>query len=215
MKKLTVAVLFVVCLLFYNASITKANSAARGWCEYGNQSVVTGGLTSTTKVQKSFPSCTVTVYLAGTVTPATIYSDNAGSPTPLANPFTAQSNGSWKFYSAQGLYDVVLSGGSLPAPLTLSGVSLFDSTAITTINAVTLNVSGNSVLTGTLAAGATTITGTVTSAGNVLTAVLFAALGAPSNGTIYYCSNCTVASPCASGGTGAIAKRLNSGWICN
>lgn len=209
MKKLTLAIVFVVCLLFYNASITKANSAARGWCEYGNQTVATGGLTSSTKVQKSFPSCTVTVFLAGTATPATIFSDNAGSPTPLANPFTAQSNGSWQFFAAQGLYDVVLSGASLPAPLTLSGVGLFDSTSITTVNAVTLNVSGNSILTGTLSAGATTLTTLA------LTAVAFAGLGTPSNGAVVYCSNCTIANPCAGGGNGALAKRLNGVWVCN
>ena len=201
--------LFVICAVLFVAlfcmwpSPVKANSAARGWCEYGNQTVSTGGLTSTTKVQKTFASCTVTVYLAGTSTPATIYSDNAGSPTPLGNPFTAQSNGSWTFFAAQGLYDVVLSGASLPVPLTLSGVGLFDSTAITTVTAVTLTVTGTTTL-------ATTIVDNL-----AINGVLFSALGTPNNGTIKYCTNCTVASPCASGGTGAIAKRLNSQWVCN
>jgi hypothetical protein len=35
------------------------------------------------------------------------------------------------------------------------------------------------------------------------------------NGTFAYCSDCTIANPCAGGGTGAIAKRLNNTWICN
>jgi hypothetical protein len=214
MKKLLFAIVFVICLLFYNASITKANSAARGWCEYGNQTVTSGGLTSSTKVQKSFPSCTVTVYLAGTATPATIYSDNAGSPTPLANPFTAQSNGSWNFYAAAGLYDVVLSGASLPTSLTLPGVGLFDAGAITTINAVTLSVSGTATITTLTVSGTTTLATTLADVLS-LTGVSFASLGSPSNGTIKYCSNCTIAAPCASGGTGAIAKRLNGGWVCN
>jgi hypothetical protein len=43
----------------------------------------------------------------------------------------------------------------------------------------------------------------------------FANLGTPANGTVVYCSNCTIANPCASGGSGAIAKRLNSVWVCN
>lgn len=43
----------------------------------------------------------------------------------------------------------------------------------------------------------------------------FAALGTPSNGTMTYCSDCTIANPCAGGGTGAIAKRLNGAWVCN
>ena len=43
----------------------------------------------------------------------------------------------------------------------------------------------------------------------------FAGLGTPPNGTFTYCNNCTVANPCASGGTGAFAKRLNGAWVCN
>lgn len=38
---------------------------------------------------------------------------------------------------------------------------------------------------------------------------------APPNGSLIYCSDCTIASPCAGGGTGALAKRLNGAWICN
>jgi hypothetical protein len=45
--------------------------------------------------------------------------------------------------------------------------------------------------------------------------ITFANLGTPTNGTIVFCSNCTVANPCASGGTGALAKRLNAAWVCN
>jgi len=40
-------------------------------------------------------------------------------------------------------------------------------------------------------------------------------LGSWANGTLIYCSDCTIANPCGSGGTGAIAKRLNSTWVCN
>jgi hypothetical protein len=43
----------------------------------------------------------------------------------------------------------------------------------------------------------------------------FSGLGSSSNGHIVYCSNCTIANPCASGGTGALAKRLNGVWVCN
>jgi hypothetical protein len=44
---------------------------------------------------------------------------------------------------------------------------------------------------------------------------LFAALGTPANGSLTYCSDCTLASPCAGAGTGAFAKRLNAVWVCN
>ena len=53
-----------------------------------------------------------------------------------------------------------------------------------------------------------------------MTSIIFkgiaqAALAAEADGTIIYCTDCTVASPCAAGGTGALAKRLNGAWICN
>ena len=48
-----------------------------------------------------------------------------------------------------------------------------------------------------------------------LISTLFANLGTPINGTFVYCPDCTVANPCAGSGTGALAKRLNSAWVCN
>lgn len=48
--------------------------------------------------------------------------------------------------------------------------------------------------------------------------IVFAVLGTPATGTLAYCSDCTKATPCAAGGTGAFAKRVNSGtpiWDCN
>lgn len=42
----------------------------------------------------------------------------------------------------------------------------------------------------------------------------FAALGTPSNGSVRYCSDCTQATPCAGGGTGAFATRIAGAWSC-
>lgn len=54
------------------------------------------------------------------------------------------------------------------------------------------------------------------STGNLISAgVLQANLGTPANGSVIYCSDCTLANPCAGGGTGALAKRLNATWVCN
>jgi len=47
------------------------------------------------------------------------------------------------------------------------------------------------------------------------TFAVFANLGAATNGSMIYCADCTIASPCAGAGTGAIAKRLNGAWVCN
>ena len=49
-----------------------------GYCEQGGQVTVTGGVQSSTKIQQSYPQCTITVYLTGTTNAATIYSDNSG-----------------------------------------------------------------------------------------------------------------------------------------
>lgn len=43
----------------------------------------------------------------------------------------------------------------------------------------------------------------------------FASLGTPANGSLVYCSDCTIAATCTGSGTGAIAKRLAGAWVCN
>ena len=43
----------------------------------------------------------------------------------------------------------------------------------------------------------------------------FATLPTPTNGYIVYCSDCTIANPCAAAGTGAFAKRIAGSWVCN
>ncbi len=48
-----------------------------------------------------------------------------------------------------------------------------------------------------------------------LPAITFANLGTPPNGSVAYCSDCLVQAACAGGGTGALAKRLTGGWVCN
>jgi len=58
--------------------------------------------------------------------------------------------------------------------------------------------------------------GAVDSIGRYLLGVVLQAnLGTPGNGTIVYCSDCTIANPCAGGGTGAFAQRINGIWVCD
>lgn len=49
------------------------------------------------------------------------------------------------------------------------------------------------------------------------TGFVFANIGTvlTANGDMAYCSDCTLANPCASGGSGALAKRLNGVNVCN
>lgn len=88
----------------------------------GNTQVVSGGVGSTNKVVGSFPSATVTVYLTGTVTLATLYSDDA--LTPKSNPFTATSEGYYEFYVVAGTYDLRFSGTGISTPFTRSTVEI-------------------------------------------------------------------------------------------
>ena len=97
----------------------------QNWCENGGVQVITQGLASANYVQNSYPACTVTVYLHGTFSTASLYSD-AGT-TPLTNPFTANAlssatPGAYGFYVIAGEYDIVLSNGGFPSPITLFDV---------------------------------------------------------------------------------------------
>lgn len=42
----------------------------------------------------------------------------------------------------------------------------------------------------------------------------FSRLGNPVDGSMVYCPDCQAASPCQGGGTGALAKRVRSTWVC-
>ena len=123
-------------------------AAVQNHCTQGGVQANVSGLPSTNYLNGIIPSCTVTVYLTGTQTKATIYAD--GSNTPLSNPFTANTQsstdpGGYKFWAAvnQG-YDIVMSGGVSPNvyrnPVTLVGVypgfSFSPEAGVTSINGV-------------------------------------------------------------------------------
>lgn len=127
MSKTLIRLMFTLGILSVIITPSYALAPANGWCENGGQVVTTGSQQSTTKVMRSYPPCTVTVYLTGSGgVKALIYSSSAG--TPLSNPFTSSSNGFWQFYSQNGHFDVQLSGGGLPVPTTVADITLFDPT---------------------------------------------------------------------------------------
>lgn len=66
------------------------------------------------------PAATVTVYNVGTLTLASIFDDDTG--TPKSNPFTADASGYFYFYAADGRYDVRFSGGGIASPFTWGDV---------------------------------------------------------------------------------------------
>lgn len=56
--------------------------------------------------------------------------------------------------------------------------------------------------------------GRLRAATTILQAAL-AGLAAPQTGDLIWCTDCTVAAPCAGGGTGALAKYNGAAWNCN
>jgi hypothetical protein len=117
----------LILLLFVFSAVNAAaqTAAFNGYCTLGAAHATISGLNASNYQQGMIPSCTVTVYLTGTLTKATLYADAGG--TPLTNSFTANTNASWLFYAATGAgYDVVMSGGTspntYPSPVTLTGL---------------------------------------------------------------------------------------------
>jgi len=94
-----------------------------GYCQQGGHTVLTASVSSTNKVQESYPSCTVKVFLTGTTTLATLFSDPAGTIS-LSNPFTADVHGYYSFYTAFATYDINFSGSTITVPFTLGGVPI-------------------------------------------------------------------------------------------
>lgn len=73
---------------------------------------------------------TITVYDAGTLDLASIFSDDNAVPTPRSNPFLADTNGLFFFYAVAGRYDVRIAGGGptpIPVPYTWGDVVLGES----------------------------------------------------------------------------------------
>ena len=138
--------------LFTSISALAQTGAVQGHCFLGGTAASTSGLYSSNYLNGIIPSCTVTVYLTGTTTLATIYSNSSG--TALSNPFTANDlasvdPGGWLFFSATGAgLDVVMSGGISPntyaQPVTLTDV--FPSSQIST----QMNLQHNGSATGIL-----------------------------------------------------------------
>jgi hypothetical protein len=105
----------------------KAMQRYWNYCQKGGYNVTTQGLQSSNLFQQTFASCTVHVYLAGTTTLATLYSDNLSpTPTPLANPFTSAADGYFEFYATGGRYDVELTSSTGTPQYTWGDISLCD-----------------------------------------------------------------------------------------
>ena len=145
----------VFAIFLFASSVYAQTAALSGYCNLGASQALTSGLSSSNYQQGLIPSCTVTVYLTGTTTLATIYSDS--SSTSLSNPFTANTDASWLFFSSvdQG-YDVVLSGGVSPnvytTSVTLTGLYPTNALSVscTALGCVSTTITTNQTMLGSL-----------------------------------------------------------------
>jgi len=74
-------------------------------------------------IAKPGSGATVTVNIAGTLTRATIYSDDG--VTVKANPFSTDGAGRYDFYASSGKYDLIISGAGIVST-TVANEVLFD-----------------------------------------------------------------------------------------
>lgn len=72
-----------------------------------------------------------TIYSMPATAPAAIFSNDTG--TVLANPFAASTTGYWGAYVDDGVYDVRMSGGGIPAPFTWGAISVIDAANVPVI----------------------------------------------------------------------------------
>lgn len=98
-------------------------------------------------------------------------------------------------------------------------VLVYDGSNIVKLNGesgqVDIQTGGTTRISATLTGAA--VTGTVSATTVTFNGFTFANIATTltANGMIGYCSDCTIANPCAGSGTGAIAKRLNGVNVCN
>jgi hypothetical protein len=121
-------------------ALGQSYASFNGDCAIGGQLAILNNLNSTGtfdpntqtsavpgNILASYPQCSVTVYLTGTLTKASIFSDNQGQHA-LSNPFNATVYGQIFFYVLSPLVvDVVENTGAgptMPIPKTLTAVPL-------------------------------------------------------------------------------------------
>jgi hypothetical protein len=163
--------LLIFLLLVFGSETYGQKVKVQGIVSQGGQVVVTAGSSSTTKVIKSFPSVSVTVFATGTTNLISIWSDYAGSIVK-ANPFTSSSDASFFFYATSGQRVDVRFGA--PSPFTLSDMAITGAIDTSLFLLKTNNLSDLSN-----ASTARTNLGATTVGGNIFTATNPSAISFP------------------------------------
>jgi len=139
-------------------------------------------------------------------------------PTTLTMPFRNNAGAAMTVAVADpksGNFALLANGVQVPNDRGLQGLRAggapADAIRVTPGDRVAVDGSGLGIVAGNGAVPLTEPTGHLRAGAGLS----FATLPAASNGTLIYCADCATTNPCAGGGTGAIAKRLNGRWVCN
>ena len=117
--------LAALAMLLCLTSSLEARQKLQGIAGIDGQSLASNDLTAAPLSLKTLPGCTISVFIAGTNTLASIYADEYGAPQ--TNPFTADSQtAAWAFYADNGRYDIHFSGAGVADPLVQENVKAID-----------------------------------------------------------------------------------------
>jgi hypothetical protein len=119
LRRVLAGLALILCL----SCAVEARQKLEGFAGINEQAIAATDLTAISI--KTFPGCTVAVYIAGTETLAGIYVNETGAPKE--NPFIADpSTAAWSFYADNGRYDIRFSGAGIATPFVQQGVKALD-----------------------------------------------------------------------------------------
>jgi hypothetical protein len=112
-------------LLLCFSCVVEARQKLEGFAGINEQSIAAVDITAASISIKTFPGCSVSVFIAGTDTLASIYANESGAPKE--NPFIADSTtAAWSFYADNGRYDIRFYGAGITTPFAQEGVKALD-----------------------------------------------------------------------------------------
>ncbi|HEX8650336.1 MAG TPA: hypothetical protein VF708_05820 [Pyrinomonadaceae bacterium] len=121
LKRALVGMGFLLCL----TSAVEARQKLQGVAGIDGRTIALADSSRAPLALKTFPRCTVSVFIAGTDMLARIYTDEAGAPK--ANPFNADSvTAAWSFYADNGIYEARFSGTGVTSPFTQGPFTVSD-----------------------------------------------------------------------------------------
>lgn len=127
MRRITKLALAIALSLLATAH-AYARTHIQGYVERGGGTALASASGNSLTVQRSYPGATVTVFVAGTATLASIYRTATTSTVISGSAVTANTNAYYEFWLPDGTYDFRFSGGTapntIPSPFTFTSIAV-------------------------------------------------------------------------------------------